>query len=601
MTQPTIDIDRPHEVITTGWWAEAHAQFNLTLWGDLRMYMLGGTMTGESFMRLEFSPMIGMAGSPLVPADIRLDFPLTIGMQGGGRSLAEFTAVVADPLITMNPTSKSVADFALDLDLVCGMHGQNVHKRGLDIACDLVVDMSGSGNNLAEFELDLNIDVAMQSDASYTPAAFDLSLDLDFNMDSLSTSTGSFELDTSVNIAMYSGSLASATMYVDLFPDVAIIMEPAATHSAEFDVNIGDPVIGMQAVEVYDAELSLDLDLNLDIGAVAVPQLTFDIETIPDISMQTASKSTAEFELAVTPALQMDQSATSTAAVRLEMPDPAVQFDTYLRYDNAFTLEIPIDMEMLMEQVIYQANMSLELDIAVGMEALERYARSVNLPLQSVVDIYMSGAGKQGALPAAVQIALESFLSIGMNGFGINPPVEHTVSSTSTIAAPSWWRMGVDYVDVIGLGGGGGGGGYNMFTNGAGGSGGNYSVITDSLVGSSAASVYVLIGTGGNGSTSNGSAGGTTYVRKGTSSGTAILTATGGSGGSQSGNSIPGKSPGNRTYQDMTLTGGAAQNTAHGNGNPPGGGGAGSNAGFNSGGNGAAGQVKLRWRQLGWS
>ncbi len=184
----------------------------------------------------------------------------------------------------------------------------------------------------------------------------------------------------------------------------------------------------------------------------------------------------------------------------------------------------------------------------------------------------------------------------------LQDPVQVTVTATGWQAPPAWWRNGIDFYDIIAVGGGAAGKGDVFGVTGAGGNGGSYAVYTGSAL-TGNGQIHATLGAGGVGQVGGAipANGGQTQIRDGASSGasTVLVLAQGGTGVNSNpgiGSGTYGKSPGNRSYQGMTMIGGA-QVTGNGtNGNPPGGGGAGAGA-FTAGGNGAPGRAMIQWRQ----
>ncbi|UDL15266.1 hypothetical protein SEA_KUDEFRE_32 [Gordonia phage Kudefre] len=186
---------------------------------------------------------------------------------------------------------------------------------------------------------------------------------------------------------------------------------------------------------------------------------------------------------------------------------------------------------------------------------------------------------------------------------------QFTSTGSSSLPIPSWAR----YADVAVIGGGGGGGGRGSFTTNIG-KGGNASVwnaSTFDLLGNTATSVLVTVGSGGaagpNGSPYNGSAGGTSSVALNNNP-TNLFSSAGGAGGQgQTGAPVTpgGSSAGITTPFGITLPGGTGGAGGTGSiaptdGEAPGAGGGGAGGGAvnpsRAGGVGGVGRVYVRFR-----
>ncbi|QKY78824.1 minor tail protein [Mycobacterium phage KingCyrus] len=197
-------------------------------------------------------------------------------------------------------------------------------------------------------------------------------------------------------------------------------------------------------------------------------------------------------------------------------------------------------------------------------------------------------------MSANQQVGLTPSLGFGFPPNGPLPQTFTTAIFTYTI--PRW----CNYIDVILLGGGGGGGGGASTTqSGAGGGPGSWLTVTLERgvhIPFSLVSFVGQLGTGGTGAN-----GGITPTTGGNGNPTVIpslsLSAAGGIGSASS--NQDGMSPGTKTYNGVTYTGGAAVTSGNGtNGNPPGGGARGGNNGIfipgSKGGNGGLGQAWFR-------
>jgi Concanavalin A-like lectin/glucanases superfamily len=155
--------------------------------------------------------------------------------------------------------------------------------------------------------------------------------------------------------------------------------------------------------------------------------------------------------------------------------------------------------------------------------------------------------------------------------FPANPPTtqEFSPAGNYTYNIPYWCR----YIDLILLGGGGGGANaIGGVIPGAGGQAGFWTTTTVQRglqIPFTTASIALTVGAGGAGA-ANGA------PTMATATGMAPQTAVGGTQGAGT-NGTTGQSPGNKVYNGVTYTGGAAQNTPGAAGNAPGGGGGGAN------------------------
>jgi hypothetical protein len=167
-----------------------------------------------------------------------------------------------------------------------------------------------------------------------------------------------------------------------------------------------------------------------------------------------------------------------------------------------------------------------------------------------------------------------------------------------SFSIPYW----CDTIDLLLLGAGGGGT-YAEFTpsGGAGGGAGGWKAITvqrGSDIPWATTTINITVGQGGAGgslTTPTGGAGGDTTAYWDTSAGTTTETASGGAGGANS-SGPTGESPGMNSVGEAVLTAGVEQPTIGAVGNPPGGGGAGSD-GLQAGGAGADGAAVVVARQ----
>lgn len=155
--------------------------------------------------------------------------------------------------------------------------------------------------------------------------------------------------------------------------------------------------------------------------------------------------------------------------------------------------------------------------------------------------------------------------------FPANPPTtqEFVPAGNYTYNIPYWCT----YIDLILLGGGGGGANaIGGVIPGAGGQAGFWTTTTVQRgleIPFTTTSIAITVGPGGGGAAN---AGPTTA----TATGMAPQSALGGTQGAGT-NGTTGESPGNKVYNGVTYTGGAAQNTPGAAGNAPGGGGGGAN------------------------
>jgi hypothetical protein len=179
-------------------------------------------------------------------------------------------------------------------------------------------------------------------------------------------------------------------------------------------------------------------------------------------------------------------------------------------------------------------------------------------------------------------------------GTEFHEPQRVPFTSSGTTVIPSW----ANYVDRIAVGPGGGGhqgGTWGIHGEGAGAGAWASDTLTRGTHFTGTPTVTVTLGTPGNGGGGDGTAGTSTTVAV---PGASTLTATGGAGGDNFGGDKNGDSPGDHVYQGWTYRGGVQQNSYGGDGNVPGGGGAGGNwATFSSGGDGGASTAWLVFRQ----
>lgn len=178
------------------------------------------------------------------------------------------------------------------------------------------------------------------------------------------------------------------------------------------------------------------------------------------------------------------------------------------------------------------------------------------------------------------------------NVFGY--PVTQEFRKSGSYTPPSWWVNGTDYLDVISIGAGGGASTANDFDAGGPGAAGAWATTTIQSLTSGA--LTVAIGSPGVGAivNTNGSAGGATVVKDGSST---VLSASGGAGGTYIGGGTIGgtgwygPSAGSKTYEAQTYYGGLQTTKASNPGHWPGGGGSGADFVFLRGGSGASGAV----------
>jgi hypothetical protein len=177
-------------------------------------------------------------------------------------------------------------------------------------------------------------------------------------------------------------------------------------------------------------------------------------------------------------------------------------------------------------------------------------------------------------------------------------PQEYNTAGTYAFQIPYWCTA----IDLILLGAGGGGT-YGGINNGVGGGAGSWKAVTlerGSDIPWATTTINVTVGQGGAPGAVTGvsaMAGGDTTATWNSSSGTTTETASGGGAGASSSGQIgDGPNPGSQSIGDATLTAGTAQPAAGAPGNPPGGGGAGSDV-VSEGGAGADGAAVLVARQ----
>jgi hypothetical protein len=181
----------------------------------------------------------------------------------------------------------------------------------------------------------------------------------------------------------------------------------------------------------------------------------------------------------------------------------------------------------------------------------------------------------------------------------------YNTAGTRSLPVPSW----ANTVQVIAVGAGGGGkGGTSTFgVEGEGGDNGAWVTGTwtrgTHFAAASSPSISIVTvngGGGGSGAGGNGAAASSSTVTLPATSGhgSAVLTATGGTGGNNwtSGSATNGQSPGNQVYDSITYVGGGTQSSNGGGGASPGGGGAGGGY-IQAGGDGAPAAVWIRFKQ----
>jgi hypothetical protein len=185
-------------------------------------------------------------------------------------------------------------------------------------------------------------------------------------------------------------------------------------------------------------------------------------------------------------------------------------------------------------------------------------------------------------------------------GFPANQPdtKEYDGAGTYSYSIPYW----CDTIDLLLLGAGGGGT-YPELTPSAGGGAGSWKAVTvqrGSDIPWATTAISITVGQGGAGgslATPTGGPGGDTTASWDTSPGTTTETASGGGGGANSSDPTgESPNPSANSVGDATLSAGSEQPTTGAVGNPPGGGGAGSD-GFQAGGSGADGAVVVVARQ----
>jgi hypothetical protein len=173
--------------------------------------------------------------------------------------------------------------------------------------------------------------------------------------------------------------------------------------------------------------------------------------------------------------------------------------------------------------------------------------------------------------------------SAGMSQLGAQTQ-EFSTAGAFTYTIPTEFMATGNQIDIIALGGGGGGQAGFALDDGVGAGAGSFEATTITIgvdIPLSTTTISGVVGAGGSpgeAEDANGSAGSASTV---TATGSfAGLSAAGGAGGSSvegtdGGGSVTGASPGTETFGGNQFVGGAAQESASGAGNAPGGGGAG--------------------------
>jgi hypothetical protein len=212
-------------------------------------------------------------------------------------------------------------------------------------------------------------------------------------------------------------------------------------------------------------------------------------------------------------------------------------------------------------------------------------------------------AGSTGGTGVVVSVTgdLAGRGSLSATGsFPENDPAtqDYTAAGTYTYEIPYWCTA----IDLILLGAGGGGT-YGGINNGVGGGAGSWKTATlerGSDIPWATTTINITVGQGGTPGAVTGAqaeAGGDTTATWDSSSGPMTDTASGGGAGASSSGQIgDAPNPGSQSIGDATLTAGTAQPAAGAPGNPPGGGGAGSDV-ISEGGTGANGAAVLVARQ----
>lgn len=181
------------------------------------------------------------------------------------------------------------------------------------------------------------------------------------------------------------------------------------------------------------------------------------------------------------------------------------------------------------------------------------------------------------------------------SSFVYRDPETTPFTSSGTYTPPSWWRNGIDYLDIIIVSAGGAGGAYSFFTPGRGGAAGHWVTGTRQTLTSGSLTITL----GAPGAAVYGGAGGSASPTRIYDGGTLVGQVTGGAGGGAgggNGSNWNGGSPGNQTYEGETYVGGT-ESTPSNDGRVPGGGGAGAATSSVNAGNGARSQVWIVARQ----
>lgn len=394
---------------------------------------------------------------------------------------------------------------------------------------------------------------------------------------------------------------------IDSFPPVAGMkigaLPPTVSIKADVDVEFAHPAgieVGALPMTVHiDAAVELPVGGGFEVGA-------FPPETVTGLQV---SPPTAGIEIGTEVG-----SFTSSTEVSVQLPPPPGMGIGATAPTAEVTESVPVEIQPnaarmeigALAPVVFAGHAESSAPPTAGVEIAAgglsvSVAVNFNAPAANGVKLGSRGptvtAGKSAsASPTTNGLKLGAFAPT-VTAEVYHPPEIVEVTATGLYYAPAWWRNGIDYCDMIGLGAGGAGKGDVFGAWGYGGNAGQYAVATAQTLVSNR--VYVALGTGGTGQAGGGAprAGTATTIRSGSSGGTLFVTAPGGTGNNNngSGSALYGKSPGNRSYQGMTMVGGAQVGGNGTDGNPPGGGGAGSGS-YTTAGDGARGGAKIQWR-----
>lgn len=205
----------------TGWWAERHETFTLTL-----------------------DPVIGVSASGLQQGQISFFVPIELGMDGEGRVKADLDLTVTPSLVMGAPHPTSV-DFAItpSLDMVAGEH----YGRDFGISVNPELGMSGD----VSYHADLNLTVTPEISATVNEVHYAQNVDLtvtpELSMEPQGFSNSSFALSVDPALGMGATERYAKQLPLEVTPSVGMA---AAEHYSRL-VTVGvTPNIGMTGVGI---------------------------------------------------------------------------------------------------------------------------------------------------------------------------------------------------------------------------------------------------------------------------------------------------------------------------------------------------------------